>query len=145
MPLLCIGFSDTRFFLKHRGVPLRIFLVLWEKKLLTENIKVSLLSVNFFDTRFFSETQKVSPTMFFDTVRYQLFDGKLWRPVFFYPRSFSMAEFFRNIERTMYKFFRHCQTKGFQRKLVISPSFAKDVSIPEFIWNTEGFPYENFW
>ena len=83
MPLLCIGFSDTRFFLKHRGVPLRNFSVLWEKKLLTENIKVSLLSVIFFDNRFFSETQKVSPTMFFDTVRKQLFDGKLWCPLFF--------------------------------------------------------------
>ena len=30
----------------------------------------------------FSETQKVSPTMFFDTVRHQLFDRKLWCPLF---------------------------------------------------------------
>ena len=94
MPLLWIGFSDTRFFLKHRGVPLRNFSVLWEKKSLTEYIKVSLLSVNFFDNRFFSETQKVSPTMFFDTVRYQLFDGKLWCPLFFILEIFRCQKFF---------------------------------------------------
>ena len=40
--------------------------------------------------------------------------------------------------------FRHCETKDFQRKLVLSPSYAKDVSIPEFIWNAEGVPNEFF-
>ena len=94
---------------------------------------------------FFSETQKVCPTVFFDTVRYQLFDGKLWCHLVFHPRLSSMAVFFRNIERTMYNDFRHCETKDFQQKLVISPSYAKDVSIPEFFRNTEGVPYENFW
>ena len=82
--------------------------------------------------------------MFFDTVRYQLFDGKLWCPLFFCLRKFSMPELFWNIERTMYKVSRHCETKDFQRKLVISPSYAKDISILEFIWNTEGVPYEIF-
>ena len=82
--------------------------------------------------------------MFFDTVRYQLFDGKLWCSLFFYLRKFSMPELFWNIERTMHKVSRHCEKKVFQRKLVISPSYAKDVSILEFIWNTEGVPYEIF-
>ena len=82
--------------------------------------------------------------MFFDTVRYQRFDGKLWCPLFFYLRKFSMPELFWNIKRTMYKVPRHCEKKDFQRNLVISPFFTKDVSIPEFIWNTEGFPYDVF-
>ena len=55
-----------------------------------------------------------------------------------------MAEFFRNIERTMYKVSRHCETKDFEQKLMISPSYAKDVSLPEFFWNTEGVPYGVF-
>ena len=37
---------------------------------------------------FFSETQKVSPTMFFDTVRHQFFDGQLWCPLFFILKNF---------------------------------------------------------
>ena len=55
-----------------------------------------------------------------------------------------MPEIFWNIERSMYKVFQHCETKDFQRKVEISPSYAKDVSILEFIWNTEGVPYEIF-
>ena len=47
-----------------------------------------------FRYQIFFETQKVSPTMSFDTVRYQLSDGKLWCPLFFYPRNFSMPEIF---------------------------------------------------
>ena len=101
------------------------------------------LSVKFFDITF-SETQKFSPTMFFDTVRHQLFDGRYWCPLFYYRRNFSMPEIFRNIERTMYKFFRHCETKDFQRNLLISSSYAKDISIPEFIWNTERVSYKFF-
>ena len=31
-PFLCIRFQETRFFLKHRSVPQRKFLVLWDKK-----------------------------------------------------------------------------------------------------------------
>ena len=49
-----------------------------------------------------------------------------------------------NIERTKYKVFQHCETKVFQRKVVISPSYAKDVSIVETIWNTERVPFKNF-
>ena len=82
--------------------------------------------------------------MFFDTLRYQLFDGKLWCPLFFYPQNLSMPENFWNIERTIYKVFQHCLKKDFQRKVVISPSYAKDVSILEIMWNTKGVPYEIF-
>ena len=64
MLFLWIGFFDTRFFLKHKRVPLRNFLVLWDKTLSTENIKVSLLSVSFFGTRFFLKHRGVSQRKF---------------------------------------------------------------------------------
>ena len=38
--------------------------------------------------------------------------------------KFSIPEFFRNTEMFSYEFYRHCETKIFQRSLVISPSYA---------------------
>ena len=114
--LLSIETFDTRIFLKHRPVPLRRFLVLWDKVLSTENSEIPLLYVSFsipdffwnteglpyetfrycetqtltknrdtlpssliytiFETRFFSETHKGSPTILFGTVR-----QKLWQKI----------------------------------------------------------------
>ena len=143
--VLSVTFFDAGSFLKHKRVFQQFFGSV-RQKTLTEivNIRPPPTYPENDSKLLFSETQKVSPTMFFDTVRYQLFDGKLWCPLFFYPRKFSMPELFWNIERTMYKVSRHCETKDFQRNLVISPFFTKDVSIPEFIWNTEGVPYDVF-
>ena len=38
--------------------------------------------------------------------------------------KFSIPEFFRNTEMFSYEFYRHCETKIFQRSLVISPSYV---------------------
>ena len=65
-------------------------------------------------------------------------------PISFILKIFSMLAVFRNIEGTIYKVFQHCEKKDFQRSLVISPSYAKNVSIPEIFWNKGGFPYEIF-
>ena len=38
--------------------------------------------------------------------------------------KFSIPEIFRNTEGFFYDFYRHCETKNFQRSSVISPSYA---------------------
>ena len=43
---------DARTFLKHRRVPLRIFLLLWDKNFSTENRDKPPLRLKFFDTRY---------------------------------------------------------------------------------------------
>ena len=65
-------------------------------------------------------------------------------PISFILKIFSMLAVFRNIEGTIYNVFQHCEKEDFQRSLVISPSYAKNVSIPEIFWNKGGFPYEIF-
>ena len=83
IPFLSVFFFDTRLFLKHRRVLLRILMVLWDKKLDRNSWKnpSSLFHYIFWYLNF-SRTQKVYPTMFFGTVRHQLFDGNLWCPLF---------------------------------------------------------------
>ena len=143
LPFLSQRCFHARIYLKHGGIPYENF-----RRCTTKFFQLKLVICRSYPYDFavpdFSETQKVSPTMFFDTVRHQLFDGKLWCPLFFYPRIFSMQENSWNIERTKYQVIRHCETKDFQRKLVISPSYRKDVSMLEFIWNTEGSPTKFF-
>ena len=59
---LSLTFFDTGNFLKHRRVPLRNFLALWDKKYSTENFDTSSLSLihKLFRYQKFSEIQKVS-------------------------------------------------------------------------------------
>ena len=122
------------------------FSVVWDRNRSTEIVNIfhrlTHLSIKCFDNTFFWNTEGF-PTMFFDTARYQLFDGNVWCPLFFYPQNFSMPEIFWNIERTIYKVFHYCEKKDFQRKVVISPSYAKDVSILEFIWTHGRGPLRN--
>ena len=66
-----------RNFLKHRRVPQRIFLALWDEKFPTENCDTPhLLSINFYPYKKTSETQKGSPTNFFGTVRQKVLNDK---------------------------------------------------------------------
>ena len=106
-PLSSLALFDTRSFLKHRRVFQRIFRQCEKENFWLKSWIFFLPPPihKIFRYYFFSETQKVSPTVFFDTVRHRLFDGKLWCPVFFYPRNFSLPEFCWKIERTMYKVF----------------------------------------
>ena len=48
---LPLNLFDTRNFLNHRRVPLQKFLVLWDKKISTENRVIPLLRMKIFDTR----------------------------------------------------------------------------------------------
>ena len=58
-PLLCMEISDTRSFLKHKRVPLRIFSALWDKKISTESSDIPFLCIKFFDTRNFLKHRSV--------------------------------------------------------------------------------------
>ena len=42
-------------------------------------------------------------------------------------------------ERSPYEIFRCRETKNSRQKIVIYPSYAKNLSIPDIFWNTEGF------
>ena len=60
-PFLSMKFFDTRRFLKHRRVALRIFFFLWEKEYSTQIRDTPLLGMSFFDIPNFFDTLKGSP------------------------------------------------------------------------------------
>ena len=85
--LLSIKIFETRFVLKHTRVPLRYFLVLWDKnfdKKLWYTPLFSSLHRNFGYPKFF-ETKKVSPTKFFVTLRQRLWQKIVIYPLFSFP------------------------------------------------------------
>ena len=114
-PILSINFFATGNFLKqHRRVLLRIFSVLWDKKFSTENrdnIPPPLIH-KLFRYRKFSETaQKGSPMKIFCFVRQKIFGGK---------NFFSTGNFLKHsTEGFLDEIFRHCETKIFQRKILL--------------------------
>ena len=67
-----------------------------------------------------SETLKGSYTKFFGTVRQKIFDGKLWYPLLCI-KFFDTPNFVKHW-RDAHEIFRHCETKIFRRKNVITPS-----------------------
>ena len=85
MPFSCIRFFDTRFFLKHRSVSPRKFLVLWDKKISTENSEIPFLSVSFFGNWFFLKQRRVAIRNL-SGLWDRDFDKKSWfTPFFYYP------------------------------------------------------------
>ena len=93
-PLLCMKIFDTRIFLEHKRVPLRIFSALWDKKKVsTENSEIPFLCIKFFDTRNFWNIEGF-PKNFFGTVRQKVFDGKLWYPLSLSHIFFHISENF---------------------------------------------------
>ena len=145
---LSIKIFDTQRFLKHKRVPLRLFLVLWDKNFykkswytplffypkknsISENFwntegwpyeffryceaeiweKICdkpplLLSIKIFDTWSFSETQKGSPTKYFDTVRQNSFYGKSWNPLPLLSLTFFDTRRFLKHRRVFQRSFR---------------------------------------
>ena len=76
-----------------------------------------LLIHKFLRYRKFSETQKVSPTKFFGTVRQQSFDRKLWYPpLFLIPKVFRYQKFPESQKGSSTKFFGTFR-QVFDRKL----------------------------
>ena len=113
---------DKRIFLKHQSVLQWNISVQWDKNFDGKSWS-PLLSIKYF----------ALPEFFWNTGRFPgevfsvLWDEKIVDKTVKLPPSFawnfSMPEFFRNTEG-FYEFYRHCETKIFQRSLVISPSYA---------------------
>ena len=97
---------------------------------------------NIFDTRNWWNTTGFLYEIF-GTVRPKIFDGKFW--YFLPPPSplsiifFATGNFLKySTERFLDEIFRHCETKNFQRKIVILPP-----SLPPFL-SIKFFDYGNF-
>ena len=78
-----------------------------------------------FRYQFFSETQRVSPTMFFDTVRRQVFDGKLWFPLFLLSLSFFDTRNFLKYRRDHVQSFLPLWNKRFPTDFSDIPFLCK--------------------
>ena len=97
-----------------------------------------LLSIIFFQTRKILK-HKGSLTKFFGPVKQKNFDKTLMPPPLMH-KIFRYQIFFWNTEGFSYEVFRHCETKIFRQKIVISP-YAKFFSIPEVFSYTELFQH----
>ena len=117
-PLLCIKFFDTPNFLKHRRDAHEIFWHCETKNFRRKNVKPTFSSIKLFDTRKFPENRRVPLQSFsFRSCETKSSDKTVKLPPSF-AWKFSIPEFFRNTEVFSYEFYRHCETKIFQRSLV---------------------------
>ena len=104
----------------------------------------ALLLSNFFPFQKLSETQKVSPTKFFGTVRQKNSDGNSWYPPI-KQFLFTLRNFLKNWKVPLGNFSVLWDKKISPEYRGNCPSFIHFFSFPEVIWNTEGFRDEVFW
>ena len=120
-----INHFETKNFLKNSGIPLRIFrhCETWKIRRKIVIPLPLLIHKRFCPTRTFLKHRVVPWWSFFGLVRWKKFrQNREASPSFDW--NFSMPEFLRNTEGFSYEFYRHCETKLFQRSLVISPCYA---------------------
>ena len=124
-PLLCMKIFDKRSFLKHQSVLQWNISVQWDRNFDGKSwYHPALLSIKYLSLpELFWNTEWFPGEVFFGPVREKIFDKTVKLPPSF-AWKFSIPEFFRNTEGFSYEFYRHCETKIFQRSLVISPSYA---------------------
>ena len=132
-------------FLKHRRVLLRSFLVLLDKTVCTENCdtRPSLIP-NIFRYQKVSKTQKGFSTMFFDTVRHQLFDGRLWCPLLLLFLKYFDARSFSKHRRDQLQSSSALWEERFPIEISDMPFLSIRFFGTRFFWNTEGFPTKIF-
>ena len=123
LPLLCMKIFDKRIFLKHQNVLQWNILLQWDKKLRRKIVIIPPpLSIKYFSLpEIFWNTEWFPGEVFSVLWDKKIFDRTVNLPPSF-AWKFSIPEFFRNTEGFSYEFYRHCETKIFQRSLVISPS-----------------------
>ena len=138
---LCQYFFDTRNFHKHRGFPLRNFSVLWDKNL-RQKIRISRSMHKVFQYQKFSETQKGSFTKCFGSVKQKTSTENRDMP-FLCTKCFDTRNLLKH-RRFLSTIVSVVWDKKPPQKIVISPSYAQNVSKPEIYWNTEGFLQELF-
>ena len=135
-PLLSIDFSlpeisETH----HRRVPLRNFLVLWDKKNFDRKSWHYPLKHKIFRYPKFVK-HKGSPTKFFAAVRQKIFDGKSWYfPSFLYIIFFAAGNFWNTQQKSSStKFlFVTLRQKNFDRKSWHNPLKHKIFRYPKFV------------
>ena len=109
-------FSETQ-----KGFPTK-FLATGNKKLSSENSEVPLLSVSFFDNRFFLKHRRLALRKF-SVLWDKDFDKKSWyNPLFSYPLKFPIPEVFWNKGGLPYEIFRYCETKTLTKNCDTTPS-----------------------
>ena len=119
-PLLCMKIFNKRIFLKHQSVLQWNFLVQSDKNFSRESRDTPppLLPIKYFFLQKFSKTQNGSLANFFRSCEIIFFDKTVKLPPSF-AWKFSIPEFFRNTEGFSYEFYRHCETKNIERKVVV--------------------------
>ena len=125
-PRLCMKTFDKRNFLKHQSFLQWNFLVQWDKNFDGKSWYPPPLihKKNFQSSSFLKHNTQWFPVEIFSV----LWDKKNFDKMVKLPPSFawnsSIPEFFRNTERFSDGFYRHCETNIFQRRWLISPSYA---------------------
>ena len=123
-PLIHKNLFDTKkFLLENRRIPLQSFSF---RSCETKNFDGKswyppLVSIFFFRTRKILKNRMVSWRFFRSCEMKKIFDKTVKLS---FAWKFLIPEFFRNTEMFSYEFYRHCETKIFQRSLVISTSYA---------------------
>ena len=140
-------FSETQ----HRRLPVRNFSALWDKKISTENLDTPPPPplIQTFSIPEINATVKDSPTEIFGTVRQKNFrrNGKILilPPPLLSTNFFATGNFLKHsAESFNYEIFRHCETKGFRRKiLILPPPLISFFATENFLkHSTDGFNYE---
>ena len=123
------NFFTTGNFLKHstEGFSCEVFGYCETKKNSTEDRDITSLSIKLFDTQNFLKHRRDSLRN--DSILWNktiLTENRDTRPLS-YPSHFSIPEIFWNTEGFLYEYFRHCEAKIFQQKVVI-PFCIKSIN-----------------
>ena len=126
--ILSIKFFHNRKFLKRTRFYLRIFLVIWDRKLLTENRDTPTYTYRLLLAEFFWNTEGFVDN-FFRQCETKNFDRKSWYPA--YPQHFSKLEIFWHTEIVPpSENIRHWEIKKKRLDIVIPPSFLSIKIFP---------------
>ena len=120
---------DTTTFLKHRRIPLRIILILWDKKCPNENRDLPFLCQKFSIPEI-SKTLKGSPTKSFGTVSQKEFRQNRDTPLI---QKFSDARTFVKQRRFPNDFIGTVRQKNFNQNSCFTPIVLKDFRHPKLV------------
>ena len=120
-PHLSKNTFDTKFFLKHRRVPPRVFSALRDKKLSTEKSYIPLLWVIFFHTQFLPKHRRVPLRKFLVLSGNTLTNFCDTHPFSLRRKSFRYPNFSKTQKGSPTKFFTNVREENVWRKIVILP------------------------
>ena len=147
-PFFFQHFLHLEIYLKHRRVPWRTLLVLWNKTVLRRIvIPLPFLCMKNFDARFFWSEEVFPNEMLQYCETKKLTENRDAHPVSYPKKHFSISKSFWSTIGFLYEMFRYCETSAERRNLsgeswYTSPTYARKISSLKILWNTKGFPYE---